>query len=89
MGGDERVKVVLRFSPDVTYRVRESDWPCVNTIKDLPDGGCLLTLTVSHTLEMKLWIRGWGPDYEVLEPEDLRQVIAEDMIAAGKMYEEG
>ena len=87
MGGDERIVVKLRFSPNVAYRVRESDWPCVDTIDDLPDGGCLMTLTVSHTLEMKPWIRGWGADCEVIEPEDLRQVIAKDMIAAGRMYE--
>lgn len=87
MGGDERVTVKLRFSNKVAYRVRESDWPGVDAIDDLPDGGCIMTLTVSHTLEMKPWIRGWGADCEVLEPEDLRQVIAEDMIAAGKIYE--
>ncbi len=87
MGGDERIVVKLRFSPDVAYRVRESDWPCVDAIDDLPDGGCLMTLTVSHTLEMKPWIRGWGADCEVIEPEELRQVIAKDMIAAGRMYE--
>ena len=87
MGGDERIVVKLRFSPDVAYRVRESDWPCVDTIDDLPDGGCLMTLTVSHTLEMKPWIRGWGADCEVIEPEELRQVIARDMIAAGRIYE--
>ena len=87
MGGNARIVVKLRFSPNVAYRVRESDWPCVNAIDDLTDGGCLMTLTVSHTLEMKPWIRGWGADCEVIEPEDLRQVIAEDMIAAGRMYE--
>ena len=87
MGGDERIVVKLRFSPNVAYRVRESDWPCVDAIDDLPDGGCLMTLTVSHTLEMKPWIRGWGADCEVIEPKDLRQVIAKDMIAAGRVYE--
>lgn len=87
MGGDERTTVKLRFSAKVAYRVRESDWPGTEDIQDLPDGGCLLTLIISHTLEMKPWIRGWGPDCEVLEPEDLRQEIAAEMIAAGKMYE--
>ena len=86
MGGDERIEVKLRFSPDVAYRVRESDWPCVNTVENLPDGGCLMILTVSHTLEMKPWIRGWGADCKVLEPEDLRKEIAKDMIAAAEAY---
>lgn len=87
MGGEEQVTVKLRFSAQVAYRVRESDWPGVDQLEDLPNGGCVMTLKVNHTLEMKPWIRGWGADCEVLEPEDLRQVIAMEMIAAGKMYE--
>ena len=86
MGGTEVVDVVLRFSAKVAYRVRESDWPGVVEVTDETDGGCRMRLRVKHTLEMQPWIRGWGPDCEVLEPDDLRQVIAEDMIAAGAVY---
>ncbi len=87
MGGNEVVDVVLRFSGKVAYRVRESDWPGVVDVTDEPDGGCRMRLRVKHTLEMKPWIRSWGPECEVLAPEELRTKIAEDMIAAGKMYE--
>ena len=87
MGGDEVVDVALRFSARVAYRVRESDWPGVVDVTDEPDGGCRMRLRVKHTLEMKPWIRGWGPECEVLAPEDLRREIAADMIAAGEMYE--
>lgn len=86
MGGDEVVDVVLRFSGKVGYRVRESDWPGVVDVTDEPDGGCRLRLRVKHTLEMKPWIRSWGPECEVLAPEELRKEIAEDMIAAGRVY---
>ena len=87
MGGDEVVDVELRFSAKVAYRVRESDWPGVVDVTDEPGGGCRMRLRVKHTLEMKPWIRSWGPDCEVLAPEDLRQEIAEDMIEAGRVYE--
>lgn len=86
MGGDEVVDVELRFSAKVAYRVRESDWPGVVEVTDEPDGGCRMRLRVKHTLEMKPWIRSWGPECEVLAPEELRQEIAEDMIEAGEMY---
>ncbi len=89
MGGNEVVDVVLRFSEKVAYRVRESDWPGVVDVTDEPDGGCRLRLRVKHTLEMKPWIRGWGPECEVLAPEELRNEIAEDMIKAGSVYESG
>ena len=37
---------------------------------------------------MKPWIRGWGPDCEVLAPEGLRREIGAEMKAAGAVYEE-
>jgi len=40
-----------------------------------------------RALEMKLWIRGWGPDCEVLAPEWLREEIAEEMRRAAGVYE--
>jgi len=86
MGGEAVTEVRLRFSKDVAYRIRESDWPGVTGVADAPDGGCVMTLRVSHTLEMVPWIRGWGPDCEVLAPEDLRRRIAEDMRRAAEGY---
>lgn len=89
MGGDEVVDVVLRFSGKVGYRVRESDWPGVVDVTDESDGGCRLRLRVKHTLEMKPWIRSWGPECAVLAPEELRKEIAAEMIEAGRVYESG
>jgi predicted DNA-binding transcriptional regulator YafY len=76
MQGDDS-QVVLRFSPQVVRRVKESTWHPSQVIEDLPDGGCLMTLSVAGTLEITPWIRGWGPDVEVLEPEALRQQFAQ------------
>ncbi len=89
MGGEGVTEVRLRFAPRVAYRIRESDWPGVTGVTDEPDGGCVMTLRVSHTLEMTPWIRGWGPDCEVIEPEDLRRQIAEDMKKAAEVYGRG
>ncbi len=69
--GDE-VEVKLKFSPDVSRRVKESVWHSSQVIEDLSDGGCLLTLKVGSTLEITPWIRSWGPDVEVIAPEELR-----------------
>lgn len=62
----------LKFAPGVTRRVKETTWHPSQKIEDLPDGGCLFTVRVGSTLEMTPWIRGWGPDVEVLEPSALR-----------------
>ncbi len=71
----EETQVKLKFSPQVTRRVKESIWHPSQNIADLPDGGCLLTVKVGSTLEMTPWIRGWGADVEVLVPEKLRKEV--------------
>lgn len=47
-------------------------WHPSQTIEDLPDGGYLLRLR-TNPLEITPWLRGWGPDVEVLEPQSLRE----------------
>jgi proteasome accessory factor B len=85
--GSEPVEVRLRFPAGrVADRVRESEWHYSQKRDDLPDGGCILAVTVGSTLEMKPWIRQWGKDCEVLTPEDLRREIAEEMREAARMY---
>ncbi len=85
-GGYEEVEVKVRFSKEVAYRVRESDWPGVIAREEDQDGRCTLTFLVNHVLEIKSWIRGWGPECEVLAPETLRREIAAEMKAAGALY---
>ena len=85
-GGYEEVEVKVQFSKEATYRVRESDWPGVVAQEEDQDGRCTLTFLVNHVLEIKSWIRGWGPECEVLAPAALRREIATEMEAAGALY---
>lgn len=82
----EDVQVELKFSPNVTRRVKESVWHPSQQIEDLPDGGCILTMRVGSTLEMTPWIRGWGSDVEVLEPEELRQKFERWAVEMNEIY---
>jgi proteasome accessory factor B len=68
----EAISILLKFSPHATRRVKESVWHISQSIEDIPDGGCLLSLQVNSTLEITPWIRSWGPDVEVIEPITLR-----------------
>jgi predicted DNA-binding transcriptional regulator YafY len=86
MYGDETTQVTLRFSPAVARRVKESRWHPSQEIEDCQDGGCILRVEVPHPVEMKPWIRSWGPDCEVLAPEALRQEVAEEMRRAAETY---
>jgi predicted DNA-binding transcriptional regulator YafY len=86
MFGEETTEVVLRFSPQVARRVRETSWHKSQQIEECADGSCILHVQVAHTIEMKPWIRGWGPDCEVLAPQELRRDVAEEMRRAAERY---
>ena len=86
-GSGEQIEVRLKFSPGrVTQRVKESEWHISQKIEDLADGGCILSVCVGATLEMKPWIRQWGCECEVLGPPELRSEIAEEMKRAAALY---
>jgi predicted DNA-binding transcriptional regulator YafY len=70
------VEVVLRFSPTVAGRVRETRWHPSERLTEGEDGSLTWRARVSGTLEIRSWILGWGADVEVLEPPELRQEIA-------------
>jgi CRISPR-associated endonuclease/helicase Cas3 len=89
MFGEELEEVRLRFAPRVVRRVYESIWHPSQQLEECIDGGCVLTVRVAHPLEMKPWIRGWGPDCEVLAPAWLRADVAEEMRRAAEAYGEG
>jgi len=84
----EESEVVLRFSPATARRVEESVWHPSQKIEPCEDGGCLLRVWVAHPMEMKPFIRSWGPECEVLAPEWLRQEIADEMGRVARLYQQ-
>ena len=86
MWGQKQQQVVLRFSGDVTARVKESIWHQSQELEECDDGGCILRVWVAMPMEMKPWIRGWGPECQVLAPGWLRDEIAEELRRAAEMY---
>lgn len=84
--GEELTEVRLRFSISVAQRVKETIWHPTQQIDDLPDGCVEWSVLIAGIQELVPWIRGWGPDVEVLEPPDLRAQIADDMRRAAVLY---
>jgi proteasome accessory factor B len=78
--------VKLRFAPTATWRAKESRWHPTQSIEDLPDGGCLMTLTVASLMEVGRWVRGWGDAVEVLEPEELRDELRREAVRLARAY---
>lgn len=86
--GEKVERVVLRFSPAVHKRVMETRWHPSEDKKDDPEkpGHLLWTAEVADTLDMLPWVRGWGADVEVLEPESLRKTLEGETKRLAKLY---
>ncbi len=80
------VIVRLKFSSKVAGRVKESQWHSSQKITDLDNGELLAEFEISEPDEMYPWIRGWGVDVEILEPEYLRQRFIGEIKEMGKKY---
>jgi predicted DNA-binding transcriptional regulator YafY len=84
----EESPVVLRFSPAVSRRVQESVWHPSQQVEAKDDGGCILRVWVARPMEMKPFIRSWGPECEVLAPAWLRREVIEEMRRVTQLYAE-
>lgn len=75
----EPVEVILKFHPRVAYRVRESRWHRFEQpLTELESGHVIWRAKIAEPKEMLPWIRGWGSDVEILEPEWLRELMREE-----------
>jgi proteasome accessory factor B len=86
MGGVGEVKVALTFSPEAAPLLKERIWHDPQVIEDLPGGVCRLIVWVKDWREMRPWIRSWGSQVEVEEPDTLRDEIALDAVKVTDFY---
>jgi predicted DNA-binding transcriptional regulator YafY len=79
-------QVRLRFTQEAARYVREKVWHTSQQLDDQEDGGLVLTLQLSHLLEVKRWALSFGPGCEVLEPEELREQVRRELACTCKLY---
>lgn len=85
--GEQRpVQVKLRFHNRQYQRLQETRWHPTQEMWLERDGSVIWQAQISEPQEMLPWIRGWGADVEVLEPDDLRQQIAAEAEATARLY---
>ncbi len=83
-GPAERVE--LRFDAQVAPYVRARVWHQSQEIRDLADGGLLLSLRVCHDWALRSWILSWGAFAQVTAPASLVADITSDLAAAHGRY---
>ena len=79
-------EVVLRFSPAIARIVRDEIWHPDQEMTDLPDGGLRLCLKVSNLTEIRRHVLMYGPDVEVLAPDELRRQVIDAAEGIRKFY---
>lgn len=86
-GENDPLEIKVRFTgAEAIRRLKESVWHPTQQIED--DGGaCIWTARVAEWQEMLPWIRGWGADCEVLEPNAMREALKRDARQLAKVYE--
>ena len=80
-------KVVLRFSRQVALRVRETQWHHTEQVTEQSDGSLLWQAHIAEPQEMLPWIRGWGADCKVLEPQELRKALEREVRRLAEVYQ--
>lgn len=82
----EKVRVAIRFSPEVAGYIREKTWHATQTLTNLKKGALLFEAEVAGTEGIKHWVMQWGAQAEVLSPEALRRDIASEAAAMVTRY---
>lgn len=80
-------RVRLWFAPKAARYVRERTWHPSQRIQSGGDGSLVLTLKVSHMLEVKRWALSHGAACLVLEPDQLRAEVLDELKSALRHYE--
>ncbi|RME38547.1 MAG: WYL domain-containing protein [Planctomycetota bacterium] len=85
--GDRRYHVKIRFSPQVAGNVDEVMWHKTQRTTFESDGSLLFEVDVDGITEISWWILGYGDQAEVLEPPELRALIATRVRMMHEMYQ--
>ncbi len=83
-GADDRV--VIRFKPLVAKNVGEVIWHKTQQLEFQTDGSLLFKAQVTGLGEIMWWILGYGDQAEVLEPRELREMVAKRVKNLAAMY---
>ena len=84
----EPENIVIKFDEYQARWIRERQWHPSQQIEELPSGELILRLKVGGLGEVKRWVMGYGSHAEILEPENLRHEIKDEIEKMKKNYSE-
>jgi len=84
--GSGDISIVVKFAPSAARYVLECKWHDSQVLTRHRDGSLLARFTLSSTVEVKSWVRSFGPSAVVLEPEELRAEILRELEQSLDLY---
>ncbi len=81
-------RVVIRFDASLERFLKENIWHPSQSFAVDTDGSILMAMEVGGLSEVMSWVLGFGRQAEVLDPEHLRQAVAEEAQAVVGRYGE-
>ncbi|QGJ71784.1 Transcriptional regulator [Planctomycetales bacterium 10988] len=76
----------VKFLPPVVQYVREHRWHSTQQFYSQEDGSLVVDFNLASFEELKSWVQSFGPDAIVLEPEDLREEVLEELNRLIQLY---
>jgi predicted DNA-binding transcriptional regulator YafY len=87
MRGESPETVRVRFRPGAARFLREREFHPSQVLVEREDGSVDFEVTVDHPEEVLYFVRGFGPDAEVLAPDWLRRRLSEESRALRRLYD--
>ncbi len=86
--GEQPLEVRIEFTKAVAHYVKERRWHSSQKTVPASNGGIQLTMQVALTPELVQWVLGFGPEAQVLGPEDLRVKLGDSISKMAGLYDE-
>jgi len=83
---DKIYNVEIEFSQWLASRITEKAWPDNYTIERLSTGDIILRFNTNQLEQVRFWTMSWGSGAKVLNPPELRKLVAETVKEMSEIY---
>jgi len=84
---EEPIDVKIWFSANQARYIKERKWSKTQKFEDQEDGYIILSMSTSGWWDVKRWVLSYGRQAKVLEPEELKTEIIDEVAAAKRNYQ--
>ncbi|ACF46442.1 conserved hypothetical protein [Prosthecochloris aestuarii DSM 271] len=88
MVGETEQEVSIRFSAYQAPWIKERQWHPSQKISEHHEGGITISFNVGALDAVKRWVMRYGKEAEVIEPQELRDMVRDEVRDMGVVYEE-